>query len=156
MPRPALHNRRPTTGPSPKPRVDIGGLAGASDWRDLKSVVLARPQGGEGVWRPGGKFKLIRPGRCERCGLRPATDCHHRKLTAQGGPDAASNLAAICRECHDWCHAHPKDAQLSGFILPPQGDPRVRALLLWDGSLVLIDDQGDYSFQGWPDGSAAL
>jgi hypothetical protein len=138
------------TGPRPKNRMQVAGMVGQTEYVNLKMLVLARPSGGEGVWLTEGKFRLLRSGRCEKCGERLACDAHHRVLTAQGGPDVASNLAALCRQCHDWCHLHPDEARLGGWILRSGDDFRARAILVWDGSIVLLDDEAGYSFQKWP------
>ncbi len=61
-------------------------------------------------------------GRCEfssngiRC-LHRAIHKHHRRLRSQGGRDTADNLADLCREHHDWAHAHPAAAQALGLII---------------------------------------
>jgi hypothetical protein len=136
--------------PRRKQKVDIDGLAREHDYWSLKALVLARPQGGDGSWRHDGAFRLTRAGLCEKCGRVRATDAHHRKPVAQGGPDVASNLAALCRTCHDWCHGHPAEAVLGGWIVRPHDDFRSKALLLWDGSIAMIDDDANYSFQQWP------
>lgn len=86
--------------------------------------------------------------RCERDGKRGPLQAHHRQLLSQGGPDALSNLASLCRDCHEWAHAHPRDAQLGGWIVPSWADPASRALLLWDGRMVLLGDDGGYSWEG--------
>ncbi len=119
-----------------KDRVSIGGLETTTGWRQVKAMVLARPPGG----------------RCEACGQRKATDAHHRLLTAQGGPDVASNLAALCRNCHSWCHDHPHSAVARGLIVRPgPGEPwRNRAVLLWDDAIVTLDDDAGYGFVGFP------
>jgi 5-methylcytosine-specific restriction endonuclease McrA len=119
-------------------------------WWDLKAQVLARPHGGQGHFRKDGTFRLERHGRCERCGKQDAVDAHHRVPVSAGGPDAASNLAALCRECHDWVHQHPSEARLGGWIVRRSEDIAVRAILPWDGSVVLLDDEANYSFQKWP------
>lgn len=103
----------------------------------VKRTVLLRPGRGSG-----------QPGPCEHCGRNVATDAHHRVLKGQGGPDVASNLAAVCRLCHDWLHENRIKAQLRGFILPSTADFRRRGMLLYDGLLVTLDDDGDYAFQG--------
>lgn len=137
--------------PAPKPKLNVGTLQPASDYAQLRILVMARPLGGSAIKLRSGQWKLERAGQCERCGLRQATDAHHRWLLSQGGPDRASNLCALCRECHDWCHKHPGAARLGGWILRPYDDPSTRALLLHDGSIATIDDDGNYSFQKWPD-----
>lgn len=70
-------------------------------WADIKGAVLLRP------WS----------GLCERCGDVPPVEAHHRWLRGQLGPDLPSNLAALCRGCHDWCHDHPAAAVAEGWIL---------------------------------------
>jgi 5-methylcytosine-specific restriction endonuclease McrA len=125
-----------TRGQRRKPKMDVSGLAPQHDYVQMKRLVLQRPLGGM----------------CERCGQRRATDAHHRKYTAKGGPDAPSNLAAVCRQCHDEIHLNPPAGRAGGWIVPAWADFRARALLLHDGSLVLLDDQYGYSFVGWPKG----
>ena len=117
-----------------KRKMNVAGLAPEQEYWRLKASVLARPPNG----------------RCERCGARPAVDAHHRKLVSQGGPDVASNLAALCRECHSWCHAYPLDARAGGWIVTAGTDWAKKALLLWDGSVVTLNDEGGYAFQGYP------
>jgi len=85
---------------------------------------------------------------CERCGISAEAamgfDPHHRKLLSRGGRDELSNLAALCRACHDWCHANPRLAQGGGWIVPSGADPAVRAVTLWDGRMVQMGQDGSY------------
>lgn len=150
---PLLRKPRPKVILMPRDKVIIAGLATKRDWDSISNMVLARP-GGEGHWK-GSRFVLDRHGVCERCGQRRATDPHHRRLVSQGGPDECSNLAALCRTCHDWCHGHPTEARGGGWIVERGQDWRVKALQLHDGSLVLLDDEAGYSFVGWPQGHAS-
>ena len=48
---------------------------------------------------------------CQRCLMARSTDPHEPLTRARGGSiiDKA-NMVALCRECHDWIHAHPKQA----------------------------------------------
>lgn len=44
---------------------------------------------------------------CEYCGS-PSVEIHHitpRSLAKKGKVNVIENLAAVCRECHDKCHA---------------------------------------------------
>ena len=56
-------------------------------------------------------------GWCERCGIRPATECHHRLYRSRGGTDDPLNLAALCQPCHMGCHASSEAPWVvSGYI----------------------------------------
>jgi hypothetical protein len=129
-------------------------VSGARDrtsaYWSLKSRVLARPHGGEGFTRSDGAFRLIRAGLCERHGFAQAADAHHRLAVSQGGPDAVANLTALCRACHDWAHAHPREAAEGGWVVPPGTDFRGVPLSLWNGAVVLLDDEAGYLYQKWP------
>lgn len=125
--------------PRRKNRMNVAGLLPASDWRTLRQACLARPNMGSGS---------LEPGPCERCGRRRATDPHHRLTVARGGPDVLSNLAALCRECHDHVHRYEHEARLGGWILPSGADFRTRAILRWDDMIALLDDEGGYAFLG--------
>jgi hypothetical protein len=115
-------------------RADVD-LAEAT-WEQVASLVLARP------WT----------GRCERCDLAQPTDPHHRVLRGQGGLDVPSNLAALCRGCHDWCHANPLDAAEDGWIVPAPHDWRPVPIRLrtaaGDIEARLTDGYG-YDVIGW-------
>lgn len=141
MKRNAVHS------PRKKPKLDVGGLATETDWLSMSALCRARPPGGLGNWS-GGKFTLLRPGKCERCGDRWATDAHHRVLQSQGGPDVLSNLSALCRRCHGWVHTHRVESELAGFIVPSWQDFRVKAFTMYDGTIRLADDEGGYAFTG--------
>lgn len=54
-------------------------------------------------------------GSCQRCSA-PMTDVHH--IAGRGGPDphALTNLAGLCRACHEWVHANPAAARAAGFM----------------------------------------
>ena len=86
--------------------------------------------------------------RCERCGERRPLQAHHRQLLSQGGPDALSNLASLCADCHRWAHDHPRAAQLAGWIVPSWADSASRAMFLYDGRLAVPDDEGGYRWEG--------
>lgn len=70
---------------------------------------------------------------CARCG-NAGHDIHHRMRRREGGHGIA-NLVGLCRTCHSWVHAHPKQAQDKGFIVSPYVE---------DVSVVLIK-----TFMGW-------
>lgn len=85
-------------------------------------------------------------GVCERCGFRPAKDMAHRIPRNTGG-HAPSNIAHLCRPCHDWCHANPTKAYASGWIVransrvtpADMGDIPARSRDNW---VLLLDDGG--------------
>ncbi len=85
--------------------------------------------------------------RCEKCGIYrniAGLDAHHRQLLSRGGRDELVNLAALCRECHDWCHANPMAATGLGYLVPSRAEPGRRGMLLFDGRWVLLNDAGGY------------
>jgi hypothetical protein len=102
-------------------------------WEQVSALVLQR------AWL----------GVCERCGLRPPTEAHHRWLRGQGGPDVPSNLASLCAECHKWCHAHPVAATEAGWIVQAPYDFRQVGLTLAGGMECLLDDLYGYEITGW-------
>ena len=63
--------------------------------------------------------------RCEKCGDAPWTppgeecllDLHHKIRRSRQGTDRPYNLAALCRQCHDWVHEHPAAAGKEGWLL---------------------------------------
>ena len=86
-------------------------------------------------------------GRCERCGANltmTGLEAHHRKLRSRGGGDELSNLAALCPQCHDWVHANPAAAEVSGWMVPTTTDPGSVAVRLWTDQTVRFDDAGGY------------
>ncbi|MCI5836251.1 MAG: HNH endonuclease [Veillonellaceae bacterium] len=46
-------------------------------------------------------------GLCVMCG-RPGTDSHHIVFRSQGGKDELTNLATLCRYCHEQAHGRRK------------------------------------------------
>lgn len=66
-------------------------------------------------------------GMCEVCGIRPATNMHHRKNRSQGGRDTAANLLAVCGTgttgCHGYITEHPAEAYDKGWSVRRAFDP---------------------------------
>lgn len=62
---------------------------------------------------------------------RSATEMHHRRTRAHGGPNTAANLADLCAYCHSWVHAHPSVSYRMGLLVrstdPVPTEPWVRA-----------------------------
>jgi 5-methylcytosine-specific restriction endonuclease McrA len=116
-----------------------------------KVRVAARKPDGHAAWVQLRELAYIRAGFCcERCGVhRDSTfertlDGHHRKLRARGGLDELSNIAVLCRSCHEWAHGHPKTATGLGFIVPSRAVPGRRAMLLHGDRWRLLTDAGGY------------
>jgi len=65
-------------------------------------------------------FKLARTFKrehpiCQKCGEARATDVHHKFGRGKFLNDV-STFVALCRSCHDWVHAHPKEAREAGLL----------------------------------------
>lgn len=54
--------------------------------------------------------------RCQiRCG-KPAKDIHHTHGRLSGNYLNVETWLSVCRECHDWIHAHPSQARQLGLL----------------------------------------
>ena len=54
--------------------------------------------------------------RCAVCGKSEDyvhLDNHHDLLNSRGGTETIK----VCRQCHQWIHSHPKEAEEKGFII---------------------------------------
>lgn len=60
-------------------------------------------------------FRAARP-ICEACGSAPTRDVHHKHGRHGGAYLDSSTWLAVCRPCHDWIHAHPKEAREAGLL----------------------------------------
>lgn len=76
--------------------------------------------------RSGGQCDaMVRVGKVyARCGVSPI-QIHHKLLRSRGGDvlDAVGethHLMALCRQHHDWAHAHPQKAVQGGLIIEGQ------------------------------------
>jgi hypothetical protein len=114
-------------------------------YEQLRMLVLCR-SGGDLVWRGGVPVFIIRPGLCERCGHWYAAEAHHRRLRSQQGRDVASNLAALCRDCHNEVHAHPVDAGRDGWMLVAGDEPAEVPVKLAGGLRARLNDRGEYEY----------
>lgn len=82
----------PNAQPRPKPRLlskRAIKVASAKQWRETRVVVLKR----DGH-------------RCRACGQTHGLEVHHVVMRSLGGTDEASNLIALCRDCHTSVHGH--------------------------------------------------
>ena len=56
--------------------------------------------------------------------LYASTDCHEPWTRARGGPiDDERNMAALCRNHHDWIHHHAEEATMLGWLIPAHQGP---------------------------------
>lgn len=120
-----------------------------------KPRVSPREPDGHGAWVALREQAYVRADyRCERCGKHRdqafggVLDGHHRKLRSRGGKDELSNIAVLCRVCHEWVHGHPGTATGLGYIVPSRAVPARRAMQLHDKSWVLLADDGTYAWRG--------
>lgn len=79
---------------------------------------------------------------CERCGLKHATDMHHRKNRSQSGKWHPANIVHLCALCHVEITAHPTDSQNTGFTVLSHQDP-AEIPVLYRGAWVFVDDRGN-------------
>jgi hypothetical protein len=106
-----------------------------ADWKHLRELVLARCQG-----------------YCEFCGIGLSEDfaLHHRKFRSRGGKDIVSNLIALHHNCHNLgtssVHLNIKKATESGHVVSRHAEPIDIPLLLPNGSVVTLTDEGSYSY----------
>jgi len=129
------------------PQAPDFGDPAIRNYEQLRMLVICRSDG-ELYWRGGSPSVVLRPGKCERCGHWYATEAHHRWLRSQQGPDCASNLAALCRDCHNWCHANPTEARKGGWMLIAGDKPAETPVTLASGLRALLRDDGTYEYVG--------
>lgn len=88
-------------------------------------------------------------GYCEVCGLPalPSMALHHRKLRSRGGQDTVSNLLWVHHGCHNLktnsIHLNPERASHKGWMVGSWQEPRDTPCVRPDGSIVLLDDEGN-------------
>lgn len=85
-------------------------------------------------------------GLCEICGVRPATETHHRKYRSRGGGHEAANLLRVCgwgnhTGCHGKAHTD-KDALDNGWSVASGDDPASRRVLYRGVWMLLTADGG--------------
>jgi 5-methylcytosine-specific restriction endonuclease McrA len=91
--------------------------------------------------------RIRQNGQCARCG-NTYTQLHHRQRRREGG-HAVENLVGLCGTDHKWVHAHPRQAQEQGYIIPVSEtcitSVPLRSFMGWvnfttDGGLAFVDD----------------
>jgi hypothetical protein len=93
---------RTKAGPKPRKR-----LPAYSPRRQEASRVYAQKRA---------QFLKMKP-QCERCRSAKSRDVHHKAGRHGGNYLNVSTWAAVCRPCHDWIHAHPKEAREKGWLV---------------------------------------
>jgi hypothetical protein len=66
------------------------------------------------------------PEACPRCHLEPVVDVHELVRRSQRASAAADIevMQPLCRTCHDWVGAHPRQAVEDGWAMWSWQDPR--------------------------------
>lgn len=64
---------------------------------------------------------------CERCKNKKSDDIHHKAGRVGQWLCRYEYFAALCRECHDFCHRNPKEARKAGWIIDTFRVPQDRA-----------------------------
>lgn len=77
-------------------------------------------------------------GVCEVCGMRQATDFHHRMNAGQRGPWTAENGLDVDRLCHIWITENPLGARVRGWTVWSTEDPAVVPVWRRDDAWVLV------------------
>jgi hypothetical protein len=54
---------------------------------------------------------------CEKCKKAKSQDIHHKAGRVGRYLCDYSLFAALCRACHDWCHANGREARKQGWII---------------------------------------
>jgi hypothetical protein len=95
--------------------------------------------------RSGGWCELRIDGVCQGA----ATNYQHRRATAHGGPTTASNGIDVCgmgnvSGCHGYLHQNPTEAVAKGWTVKSGQSWQKRAVLLFDGFVILGDDGQRY------------
>lgn len=72
-----------------------------------------------------GEYKIYRPLRdkymkehpiCERCNNAPSNDLHHKAGKIGKMLYDILHFSALCRNCHNWVHDNPKEANEEGWL----------------------------------------
>lgn len=68
----------------------------------------------------------VRDKLCAVHGGHAPTDAHHR-IPGNRRDNRASNLLGVCREAHDFIHAHPRDSRTMGWLVSKHGRDTAKA-----------------------------
>jgi hypothetical protein len=83
--------------------------------------------------------------KCERCGVGPASQAHHRTPRRAGGSGndelaLPSNCIVLCSKCHDVVESRRKVAAQMGYLVGYGSHPVEVPVYLWHGWCYLNDD----------------
>src|SRR5439155_9193905 len=73
------------------------------------------PSGSRSAWSRLRAWVLEQEPVCVVCRVRPSTAVHHRVRRVDGGTDQASNLIALCHECHRSMHGKQAEGRGVGL-----------------------------------------
>jgi hypothetical protein len=97
-------------------------------------------------------------GYCEVCGVaeQASMALHHRKLKSRGGKDCVANLIRIHHGCHNLntnsIHLNPAEAERKGWMVGSWQEPDEAPMVLPDGSIGLLNEDGTIHILGGNDG----
>jgi|SRR5690606_17198746 len=82
--------------------------------------------------------------KCPRCGA-PGAELAHRMRRREGG-HRKYGIIRLCRACHRWSHANPKQAEAQGYIVSAFSDPEemVNIPILTRWGWRRLNDQGEW------------
>jgi hypothetical protein len=89
-------------------------------------------------------------GHCVRCGGM-AGEKHHRRRRREHDEHThqACNVITLCRTCHDWVHANPRQAlEVGGWRLKPWARPTESPVLHYLYGWVLLRCDGTFVLAG--------
>lgn len=82
-------------------------------------------------------------GLCEACGVKVATQMHHRLHRSHGGDEHVQNLLHLCLDCHHQAH-HATDRYDNGWAVRTGTDPHLMPVV-YRGWRVMLTAEGGIS-----------
>lgn len=80
-------------------------------------------------------------GVCEACGMREATQMHHRLHRSHGGGESVTNLLHLCLWCHGAAHS-ASERYANGWAVRSGFNPALTPMLYRGRLMVLTADGG--------------
>lgn len=103
--------------PTKRPKTKPTGLKGSGAKHKKRSKLyrlVVRPAYLAGL--AAGQDRRGQDALCERCGVNVGTEVHHVAGREGNGLHDPTNLANLCKPCHDFCHDQPDTAREEGWI----------------------------------------